>query len=159
VKPEIVITLAAVAALVASFAYSATSAVLPFVFYPYDHSTLPDAILSNVAEVAFVFAVSLLFFGFSSLLAMFFEGGKLGYLATCSVCALDAKRIAGYPVFDFLMLLPALLAAYAASALGYAALEDYRGRGNIFAALKKSATMVAISLALAIVFAVLEAQA
>lgn len=153
-----VVTLAAVAALVVSFAYSATSASLPFVFYPYNHATLLDAVFSNVAEVAFVFAVSLLFFGFSSLLAMFFEGGKVGYLATCNVCALDAKRIAGYPIFDFLMLLPAVLAAYAASSLGYAALVDYRGGGNIFTALRKSAMLVAMALALAIVFAVLEAQ-
>ena len=82
----------------------------------------PDA-LSFINAFLFVVIVSAALFGFGVPIALGVEGLK--YASLFSTYKM--------PAFDLLFAIPQILAAYSISLIGKGALEDYKGKGSVFA--------------------------
>jgi len=83
---------------------------------------------SLVNSFLFVLVVSAAFFGIAVPIALGIEGLKYASLLSTSAM----------PAFDLLFAIPQFFAAYSASLLGQGAVEDYQGKGTVFAYWKDS---------------------
>ncbi|HLD62333.1 MAG TPA: hypothetical protein VI875_00535 [Candidatus Norongarragalinales archaeon] len=97
-----------------------------FVTPPYNYA-VGDA-LSYVNAFLFVFILSAAFFGIAAPLALGIEGLKYASLLSTGIM----------PVYDILFAIPQVFAAYSAALLGRGAIEDYQGKGSVFAHWKDS---------------------
>lgn len=83
---------------------------------------IPGELVSSLNSFFFVFAFSLLFFGYSAPVALAIEGAKYGSLAV------HGKLVA----LDLAFLFPEILAAYSAILLGQGVLSDFEGKDTVF---------------------------
>lgn len=90
---------------------------------------------SFINAFLFVFILSAAFFGLTSPIALGIEGLKYASLYTN----------ASMPAFDLLFIIPQVIVAYSASLLGKGAVEDYDGKGNVFAYWKDALKWFAIA--------------
>jgi len=98
------------------------TAETPYSFTPPYYFSIGD-MMSQINAFLFVFIVSAAFFGLAVPIALGIEGLKYASLLST----------ASMPAFDLLFAIPQLFAAYSASLLGQGAVEDYQGRGSVFA--------------------------
>lgn len=89
------------------------------------YAFVPGEALSVFNAFFFAFIVSLLLFGFGSVVAMALEGLKYGYL-------LSVAPSVGFHFFDLIFVVPELMACVAATTLGAGLILDYRGKASLF---------------------------
>lgn len=143
---ERTITLFSLAIFILSFIYAFLSgAQAQPMLYPTSDGTLFGNIISNTLRVVYAFVVSMLFFGFSAFLVMFWEGRVVG----------SAFSSGNAPFVALLLVIPVFVSVYSSVALGVAILNDYKGKGNVFGVLKRSAKLLALALALSVVLSFL----
>lgn len=98
----------------------------------------PDDITSELMALGFVFAFSLLFFGYAAPLALGIEGAKFGSLIT-----------SGAVHWTYLALtVPEMVVAISATYLGQGLLLDYQGQGLWQTYAKRSVILLIIALVL-----------
>lgn len=98
-----------------------------------------DSTVFSIAVASFAF--SLLFFGFSSPIVMFFIGAFVS----------SAFKMQSLPMLDIgLLTLASVFAAMAAIRLGDSLLEDMRGTGNFKDSMKITLILMALSLILSV---------
>ncbi len=88
----------------------------------------------------FVFLFSLLFFGLSTPLALGTEGAKFGSMLST-----------GGPPYDFVFIIPEILAAQSAVLLGQGVLRDFGSENTVFASWTAAAKYFAAGLALTLI--------
>ncbi len=105
---------------------------LIFVNPPYNY--IVGDTLSFFNSFLFVFIFSAAFFGVAAPIALGIEGLKYASLLSAGLM----------PVYDILFAIPQVLAAYSASMLGKGAIEDYQGKGSVFAHRKDAVKWFAV---------------
>ena len=90
---------------------------------PYQYDSVNPEAVGFINAFLFVVVVSAVFFGFGVPIALGIEGLKYASLFTTGKM----------PAFDLFFVGPQILAAYAISLIGKGAVEDYQGRGSVFA--------------------------
>ncbi len=125
-----------VATFAAIYGYNTTQAEPIELTPPY--AFVPDDVFSELVALTFVFAFSLLFFGFAAPLALGIEGIKFGSLYST-----------GAVHWTYLLLaIPQVFIALSATYLGQGLLNDYQGKGLWHEYAKKSAISMIIGLVL-----------
>lgn len=104
-------------------------------FTPPYHYVVGETI-SFVNAFLFVFILSAVFFGFGVPIALGIEGLKFASLFS----------LGAMPAYDMLFAVPEVVVAYSAALLGKGAIEDYRGKGNVFTSWKDALKWFAVSL-------------
>ena len=116
---------------------------LIFLVPPYNY--VVGATLSYINAFLFVFILSAAFFGIAAPIALGVEGLKYASLLSAGIM----------PVYDLLFAIPQLFAAYSAALLGRGAIEDYQGKGSVFAHWQDAVKFFAIgAVSLAVLIAV-----
>lgn len=126
------------------FLLSAITWFLGIVFVYYG-VPIPALLPENVfLQVASVFAFSMLFFGLTAPFVMLAAGGQQGALIKAAIesQAVDPRLM--------LAITATFVAAYAATKLGDALLEDLTGKGNFKDALSNGLLLLGIALAIAL---------
>lgn len=125
-----------VATFAAVYGYNTTQGQQLSLTPPY--AFVPDDLFSELVALAFVFAFSLLFFGFAAPLALGMEGIKFGSLYST-----------GAVHWTYLLLaVPQIFVALSATYLGQGLLNDYQGKGLWHEYAKKAAITFIIGLLL-----------
>ncbi len=91
--------------------------------------------ISFVNAFLFVFIVSAAFFGFGVPIALGIEGLKFASLFS----------LGAMPAYDMLFAIPEVVVAYSAGLLAKGAVEDYRGKGNVFSYWKDALKWFAVA--------------
>ena len=127
---------AMVAVFAAVYGYNTTQSPKISLNAPYAFQ--PDDVISELVSLAFVFAFSLLFFGFATPLALGIEGAKFASLLTSGAVHWTYLTLA----------VPEIVVAMAATYLGQGLLLDYQGKGLWQSYAKRSLALLIIGVVL-----------
>ncbi|MEK6954442.1 MAG: hypothetical protein AABX01_05510 [Candidatus Micrarchaeota archaeon] len=146
------VAILAIAALIFSFGgmhalnydFSAGKAKVEIASFKAPYYFAPGDFTSYLNAYFFVFVFSLLFFGFSAPIALGIEGTKYASFAISG----------SLPAFDYVFLIPEMLAAYSAIVLGGGILNDIDGE-NVFEKWSAAVKFFVIGLVLMVALALI----
>ena len=129
------------AVLVISFVAFGIIGGSPAQIYPSEY----NKVITNSARILCDFTISILFFGFGGIIAMFIEGMNIGV-------AFASKKL---ELTDILMILPIVISIYSGVCIGKAILRDYKGSGTVHEVLSESILYLIAALIIAVILGVL----